>query len=145
MAVSLTMTETEREQFLAAPRVGVLSVAAGERGPITVPVWYDYQPGGTVSVITGRSTRKALAIQAAGRMSLCVQDEQPPYRYVSVEGPVVTGEPGPSDRLGMARRYLGTEGGDQFVAANPDPGGEMIVLRMSPERWTAQDFGKFSG
>jgi hypothetical protein len=100
---------------------------------------------GPSAVITGRRTRKALAIQAAGRMSLCVQDEQPPYRYVSVEGPVVSGEPGPSERLEMARRYLGAQGGDQFVAANPDPGGEMIVFRMSPEHWTAQDFGKAVG
>ena len=36
-------------------------------GPLTVPVWYTYRPGGTVNVSTGRDTRKARAIAAAGR------------------------------------------------------------------------------
>jgi nitroimidazol reductase NimA-like FMN-containing flavoprotein (pyridoxamine 5'-phosphate oxidase superfamily) len=144
--MSLEMSAAEREEFLAGLHVGVLSVAAGDlRGPLTVPVWYEYQPGGRVSVITGRHTRKALAIQAVGRMSLCAQDENPPYRFVSVEGPVVAEEVDAAERLAMARRYLGTEGGDQYIASNPDPDGEMMVFRMSPERWSALDFGKASG
>jgi Pyridoxamine 5'-phosphate oxidase len=77
------------EQYLAGLHVGILGVAEAGRGPITVPVWYDYQVGGQVSVITGRDSRKARALRAAGRMTLCAQDEAPPYRYVSVEGPVV--------------------------------------------------------
>jgi nitroimidazol reductase NimA-like FMN-containing flavoprotein (pyridoxamine 5'-phosphate oxidase superfamily) len=144
--MSLAMSTAEREEFLAGVHVGVLSVAAGERrGPLTVPVWYDYQPGGQVSVVTGRNTRKAQAIRAAGRMSLCAQDESPPYKFVSVEGPVVTEEIGQAERLAMARRYLGTQGGDQYVASNPDQDGEMVMFRMNPERWTALDFGQASG
>jgi nitroimidazol reductase NimA-like FMN-containing flavoprotein (pyridoxamine 5'-phosphate oxidase superfamily) len=51
MAVS--MTREEREQFLAGVHVGVLSVATADGGsPLAVPVWYTYQPGGPVSVIT---------------------------------------------------------------------------------------------
>jgi PPOX class probable F420-dependent enzyme len=143
VAMPFVMSISEREQFLAGLHVGVLSVAAGEgRGPLAVPVWYDYQPGGRVSVITGRSTRKGRAIRAAGRMSLCAQDESPPYRYVSVEGPVVAEELDPAGRLAMARRYLGAEGGDQYVASNPDPAGEMMMFRMSPERWLSVDYGK---
>ena len=122
--MSFTMSAAEREQFLAGLHVGILSVAARGRGrgrgPITVPVWYDYQPGGQVSVITGRSSRKARAIRAAGRMSLCAQDEAPPYRYVSVEGPVVLEEVEFDERLAMARRYLGREGGDRYMASEPD-------------------------
>jgi nitroimidazol reductase NimA-like FMN-containing flavoprotein (pyridoxamine 5'-phosphate oxidase superfamily) len=88
--MSVTMTRAEREQFLAGVHVGVLSVASVDGGgPLAVPVWYSYQPGGTVDVITGDSTRKAAAIRAAGRFSLCAQDEQPPYKYVTVEGPAV--------------------------------------------------------
>jgi len=45
--MSFAMSVEERERFLAGLHVGVLSVAVmGSRGPITVPVWYDYQPGG---------------------------------------------------------------------------------------------------
>jgi nitroimidazol reductase NimA-like FMN-containing flavoprotein (pyridoxamine 5'-phosphate oxidase superfamily) len=144
--MSLEMSTAERQEFLAGLHVAVLSVAAGDtRGPLSVPVWYEYRPGGRVSVITGRHTQKALAIQAAGRMSLCAQDENPPYRFVSVEGPVVAEDVEAAERLEMARRYLGAEGGDQYVASNPDPEREMMVFRMRPERWAALDFGKAPG
>src|ERR1700747_603096 len=91
--VSLVMSVEERQQFLAGLHVGVLSVAEGnERAPLAVPVWYDYEVGGKVSVITGRRSRKGRAILASGRMTLCAQDETVPYRYVSVEGPVESEE-----------------------------------------------------
>ena len=144
--MSFAMSAQEREQFLAGLHVGVLSVATdGSRGPIAVPVWYDYQPGGQVSVITGRSSRKGQAIAAVGRMSLCAQDENPPYRYVSVEGPVVIEELDLDDRLAMARRYLGPERGDHYVAGNPDPAGENVMIRMMPEHWLSVDYGKQPG
>ncbi len=61
--MSYTMSPAEREQFLTQPHVGVLSVV--ENGaPLTVPVWYGYQLGGRVRVITGPESRKARALQA---------------------------------------------------------------------------------
>ena len=51
---ALTMTKAEREAFLAGVHVGVLGVAQDGSSPLTVPVWYSYEPGGTVNVITGR-------------------------------------------------------------------------------------------
>ena len=140
----VTMTREEREQFLGGVHVGVLSVASADGGgPLAVPVWYSYRPGGTVNVITGESTRKAAAIRAAGRFSLCAQDERPPYRYVTVEGPVTIQEAGHDERLDLARRYLGPEGGDAFVSANPTGG--QVVFRMAPERWLSADYGKVGG
>jgi len=144
--VSFAMSVAEREQFLAGLHVGVLSVAAGEsRAPLAVPVWYDYEPGGRVSVITARGSRKGVAVAAAGRVSLCSQDENPPYRYVTVEGPVEIEELEAAERLAMARRYLGREGGEQYVASNPDPAGENVVIRIRPEHWLSADHGKRSG
>jgi nitroimidazol reductase NimA-like FMN-containing flavoprotein (pyridoxamine 5'-phosphate oxidase superfamily) len=50
----LSMSRAEREEFLAGLHVGVLGVASDDGGgPLTVPVWYTYQPGGTVNVSTG--------------------------------------------------------------------------------------------
>jgi PPOX class probable F420-dependent enzyme len=136
-----SMSREEREEFLAGVHVGVLAVASADgRGPLTVPVWYAYRPGGTVDVITGDETRKTAAIRAAGRFSLCAQDEQPPYKYVTVEGPVTIEQASHDERLGMARRYLGVAGGDWYVSANPT-GGE-IVFRMTPEHWLSVDYGK---
>jgi nitroimidazol reductase NimA-like FMN-containing flavoprotein (pyridoxamine 5'-phosphate oxidase superfamily) len=148
--MTFAMTAAEREQFLAQLHVGVLSVAVqgdaeARRAPLAVPVWYGYQPGGLVSVATGRSSRKGLAIRAAGRMTLCAQDENPPYRYVSVEGPVVIEDLDPAERLALARRYLGTPGGDNYVADNPDPDGEDMMVRMRPEHWLSVDYGKQPG
>jgi nitroimidazol reductase NimA-like FMN-containing flavoprotein (pyridoxamine 5'-phosphate oxidase superfamily) len=145
--MSEAMSSAGREQFLADVHVGILSVGVGVgagdgRGPLTVPVWYSYQPGGRLSVITGRNTRKARAASAAGRISLCAQVESPPYRYVSVVGPVTFEELDPAERLAMGRRYLGTEGGDQYVASVPDPDGENIVIRIRPERWLSADYGQ---
>lgn len=82
------MSAAGREEFLAGVRVGVLSTAVGKTGrTLAVPVWYSYQPGGLVTVLTSRRSRKAGAIRAAGRFGLCAQDGNPPYRYVTVEGP----------------------------------------------------------
>jgi hypothetical protein len=72
------------------------------------------------------------------------RDDSPPYRYVSAEGPVVAEEElYPAERLEMAHRYLGAEGGDRYVAENPDPGGENVAFRMRPEHWLSQDQGKW--
>ena len=130
------MSAAEREGFLAGVHVGVLSAAVGKTGrTLAVPVWYSYQPGGLLTVLTGRRSRKAGALRAAGRFGVCVQDDSPPYRYVSVEGPVVSEEElDPVERLAMARRYLGPAGGDRYVADNPDPQRENVAFRMRPVR-----------
>jgi nitroimidazol reductase NimA-like FMN-containing flavoprotein (pyridoxamine 5'-phosphate oxidase superfamily) len=141
--LSTTMSQAEREQFLAGVHVGVLSVAEGDgSGPLTIPVWYSYEPGGLVILTTGGSTRKAVAIGAAGRFSLCAQDEQPPYRYVTVEGPAVIEAATLAERLALARRYLGPENGDAFIAAEGGGGDSSVVIRMTPEHWLTADFSK---
>lgn len=46
----------------------------------------------------------------------------------------------PDERLAQARRYLGREGGDQYIAANRDV--DNLTIRISPERWRTVDYGK---
>ena len=142
--MSLSMSRAEREEFLAGLHVAVLGVAAPDGGgPLTVPVWYTYSPGGTVNVSTGRGTRKAAAIVAAGRFTLCAQDENPPYKYVSVEGPVAFDDATEDERRELARRYLGPEGGDAYIEAVP--GSDEVMLRLTPEHWLTADYGKAQG
>ena len=86
--MSTSMTRAEREAFLAAVHVGVISIADSGRGPLTAPIWYAYEPGGEVAVITGRDSRKGRLLASSPRISLCAQTEAAPYQYVSVEGPV---------------------------------------------------------
>jgi hypothetical protein len=139
------MTKEEREAFLAGPHIGVISIAEEERGPLTVPVWYLYEPGGDVRVWTGGKTRKAALLHIAGRASFCVQDPQPPYKYVSVEGPVII-EPVQYERdvKTMAYRYLGQEGGDAYLKVIGGEAGVAndILVRIRPERWLSVDYSK---
>ena len=145
--MSLTMTVTEREAFLAGVHVGVLSVEDPGRGPLTVPVWYAYEPGGTVGIITGAQSAKARCLRAAGRFSLCAQTEAPPYSYVSVEGPISAEEStvSPDERRAMAYRYLGPELGDLYLTATAEDAAQSVVFRMSPVRWLTTDFSKQFG
>jgi nitroimidazol reductase NimA-like FMN-containing flavoprotein (pyridoxamine 5'-phosphate oxidase superfamily) len=87
--MSLTMTKQEREAFLADVHVGISSIPEPGRGPLTVPVWYAYDRGGELRVVTARTSRKGQLLARADRFSLCAQTETPPYKYVSVEGPIV--------------------------------------------------------
>ena len=143
--MALTMTKEEREAFLADVHVAVISVADDGHGPLVVPIWYSYEPGGEVRIITGRTQRKGKLLERAGRFSLCVQREAPPYRYVSVEGPIVAVEASDLERdlRPLAHRYLGTEVGDLYVEDQRDVVGSVLV-RMRPERWLTVDYAKQS-
>jgi uncharacterized protein len=134
-------SETERERFLQAKHVAVLSVATTDgRPPASVPIWYDYTPGGNLRINTGAGSRKAKLIEQAGAVTLVVQREEPPYQYVIVEGTVVdTTEPAPLDvREEIAIRYLGEEGGRAFVEGMKDS--DSVLYTVRPDRWLTADF-----
>jgi PPOX class probable F420-dependent enzyme len=134
-------TEAEREQFLAAKHVGVLSVAATDgRPPASVPIWYGYTPGGNIRINTGASRRKAKLIERAAAVTLVVQHEEPPYQYVIVEGSVVDiTSPAPVDvREAIAIRYLGDEGGREFVRSMGNY--DSVLFTIRPDRWFTADF-----
>jgi nitroimidazol reductase NimA-like FMN-containing flavoprotein (pyridoxamine 5'-phosphate oxidase superfamily) len=133
-------TETERQEFLGGLHVGVLSVAADGRPPASIPIWYDYTPGGNIRINTGASSRKAKLIEQAGAVTLVAQREEPPYQYVVVEGTVVeTTKPTPEDvREAIAIRYLGEEGGRAFVRGLE--GRDSVLFTVRPDRWLTADF-----
>ena len=137
------LTESERQEFLAAKHVAVLSVATTDgRPPASVPIWYQYAPGGNILISTGPSTRKARLITQAGVATLVVQDEEPPYRYVVVEGTLVdTTDPTPPEVLEKtAVRYLGDEGGRQFIQSME--GHANVLFTIRPDRWLSADYSE---
>jgi uncharacterized protein len=143
------MNEQEREAFLAEIHVAVLSVASGgDRPPLTVPVWYGYEPGGNVTFFTGtqgRKARKTALIDRAGVVSLCVQREEFPYKYVTVEGTVVEADCPPSEEqmLAIVRRYLPEAQACGFVRGElARASGELVLFTVRPDRWLTADFGK---
>ncbi len=144
--MSLAMSKAQREAFLAETHVAVISVMEDGRGPLTLPVWYRYEPGGPVRFVTGRNSKKAALIREAGRLSLCVQTETPPYQYVSVEGPAaVSDEPDfERDIHQVALRYLGDQLGELYLASTAeerDRNGSVLVV-LTPEHWLTVDYNK---
>jgi PPOX class probable F420-dependent enzyme len=138
------MTEAARQEFLADLHVGVLAVERADGPPLNVPVWYAYAPGGDVEVMTGASSVKGRLLAAAGRASLCAQQEELPYKYVSVEGPVAIEPITDIDEARaaiepMAIRYLGEQLGRAYAA--DAAGTDSIRVRITIERWFTVDYG----
>lgn len=138
----MALSKQEREQFLAGPHIAALSVNAGAgRGPLTVPMWYQYIPGGEPWVLTGAGSRKAQLIEAAGCFSLMVEQVSPTLRYVSVDGDVSRIEPGTDDHhIELAQRYLPPERADRYLQFALGLG-EQVVIHLRPGHWVSADMG----
>lgn len=133
------MSVDEREAFLAALHVGILSIQRDGKGPLALPIWYAYEDGQVIVHMSGESV-KATLLRRHGRATMTVQNEEPPYQYVMVEGPVtVTAER--ADVRPLAVRYLGAEIGGRYADENP-PDEHSVVVRLAPERWLTTDYGK---
>ncbi|MFD4637091.1 pyridoxamine 5'-phosphate oxidase family protein [Lentzea sp. NPDC058436] len=138
----MSLTVAEREEFLAQPHIAAISVVAGSgRGPLTVPIWYSYRPGGDVLVITGAQSRKAGLIAEAGRFSLMVETMTPQQVcYVSVEGPVVRTEAGTDAMVRtMATRYMPPDRLEAYLAMAKALHGEQVAISMRPEHWLSRN------
>jgi PPOX class probable F420-dependent enzyme len=144
--MSHAMTQAEREAFLAEPRVAILALSDKRRGPLAVPIWYLYEPGGEIRFLTPKASRKAALLKPEKRISLCVQSEDRPYKYVSVEGPIsAIGTATTDDHLlPLAQRYLGEEDGRAYAEGYREAvaTGSRMLIDMTPERWLTVDYGK---
>ena len=138
----MSMSVEEREAFLADVHVGIIGIERADGPPLTVPIWYSYEPGGEVVVLVDGESLKARLLERAGRFSLCAQTEVPPYKYVSVEGPAtITPSDVERDTRPMARRYLGDVLGDRYVEEVPRSERPLRVA-MRPNRWFTVDYSK---
>ena len=138
-----SLSVRDRESFLAEPHVAALSVSAGQdRGPLTVPIWYQYLPGGEAWVLTSAGSQKARLIEAAGRFTLMVDRVLPTVRYVSVEGAVTRMIPGTDVLLReIAARYLPPDKAAAYVEWVKAELGEQVAIYLRPERWQTADLG----
>lgn len=138
------MTREEREQFLAGVHVGIVGVDEPAHGPLSVPVWYLYEPGGEIVIVTRPQARKAALLRVGARVSFCVQSEELPPKYVSLQGIVVTAEPADlaRDVKPVVRKYLPADVGDAYVDNTRPDGTDEIVVRIKPRRWFSRDFSR---
>ena len=80
-------------------------------------------------------------IEVGTRVSLCAQKEEPPYAYVTAEGPVVgIAEGTHADILELATRYVGEEGGKAY--AENMRTAESFTVTIRPETWLAVDYAR---
>jgi hypothetical protein len=141
----MALSKDEREQLLAEPLIAALSVDAGAgRGPLTLPIWYSYAPGGRPWVLTGAGSRKHRLIEAAGHFSLMVQREQPSVRYVAVDGPVSRIEPGTDEQLvEVTERYLPPDAAQRYLEFARSSLGDNVFIELDPQHWYSADMGSF--
>ncbi|MGW0802864.1 pyridoxamine 5'-phosphate oxidase family protein [Nonomuraea sp. NPDC002799] len=137
----MPLSVAAREAFLAETHIASLAVEAGDgRAPLSVPVWYDYDPGGEIRFLTDGDSLKAKLIAKAGRFSMLVQRISPTYRYVSVEGPVVRSYPTTLDDLTrISARYLPPDAVSGYVHGSDLR--VLVTFRMRPEHWLSADLG----
>lgn len=131
-----TMSREDAEAFLADVHVGVFAIEHRGHGPLAVPVWYLFEDG-EVRIHTDSTTLKAKLIGPDSRATLVAQTEAPPYKYVSVEGPVRVEQRRDADPQ-MAIRYLGEQGGRAYAAQSASENG--VVITITPQRWRSADY-----
>lgn len=134
-----TMTEQEVRDFLTAgTRTGKLAVVRRDGAPIVLPVWFVVDDDGSLVFNTGADTVKGKALRRDPRVSICVDDERPPYGFVRVDGVAELSEDlGPMLRwsTAIARRYMGDDLADAYGARNAVDG--ELLVRVTPTRVVA--------
>ena len=134
------MTPDElREFLLSTPRTAKLATVRRDGRPHVAPVWFDLDTDGTWVFMTGRKTAKGQALLRDPRACLCVDDDQPPYSFVIVDGTATLSED-LEEMLGwsirIAGRYLGADKAESFGRRNAVPG--ELLVRVTPTKVVAQ-------
>jgi PPOX class probable F420-dependent enzyme len=128
-----TMTSVEWRDFLSSgTRTGKLCTVRSDGSPHVAPIWFVLD-GDDLLFNTGRETVKGRNLLRDGRAALCVDDERPPFSYVTVSGPVSVSEDLEQVRHWAGRigaRYMGEERGREFAERNGVPGELLVRLRM---------------
>lgn len=129
----MQMTEAQWRSFLmAGTRTGKLAVTRADGRPHVTPVWFVLD-GPDVVLTTAETTLKARALRRDPRAALCVDDQQPPYGFVLVEGTVTISGDLAEVRHWAAElggRYMGAGRAEEFGARNGVPGELLVRLRI---------------
>jgi nitroimidazol reductase NimA-like FMN-containing flavoprotein (pyridoxamine 5'-phosphate oxidase superfamily) len=137
------MTASERDSFLNEVRVGVLAIERSDKGPLCAPVWYRYSNSTGFEIAMAYASAKSILLRRHGAATICVQDEQIPYRYVTAEGEVTVELMTPEERDDLLRdiaiKYLGDELGNQY--ADAFPGHDEAKVTITPRRWRSDILG----
>ncbi|MFZ0252079.1 MAG: PPOX class F420-dependent oxidoreductase [Acidimicrobiales bacterium] len=130
------MSDAQVHAFLTAlpARTAKLATVRPDGRPHLAPVWYDLDEDGSLVFSTGESTVKGRNIRHEPRVSLCVDDDRPPFSFVVVEGTAEISDDLDEVRSWASRlggRYMGAERAEEYGSRN-GVAGELLV-RVRPE------------
>lgn len=119
-------------------RTAKLAVVRADGSPQVVPVWVALD-GDEIVFTTGADTVKGKAIVRDPRVSLCWDDENPPFNFVMIRGTArISDDPDEvyrwAGRLGA--RYMGADREKEYAERNGVPG--ELVVRVTPEHVVAK-------
>lgn len=133
------LTPTGLHAFLTETKIFVKIGTTGPDGwPSVNPAWYEYD-GECFWLVTKELAGFCQNMRRDPRVSLLIDNPEPPYRRVMVRG---RAEFVDADWVELARRmvlrYLGPEGMDYFEATLHLP---RVLVRIRPERVSTWDGG----
>ncbi|MFC9593556.1 PPOX class F420-dependent oxidoreductase [Streptomyces sp. NPDC056944] len=127
------MTEDQWRAFVSeGTRTGKLATVRDDGSPHVVPVWF-LLDGDDLVFNTGKGTVKGRNLARDGRVSLCVDDDTPPFAYVSLRGRAEISEDPVELRHWAARiggRYMGADRAEEFGERNAVPGELLVRVRI---------------
>lgn len=127
------MSKDQWQKFLSeGTRTGKLATVRADGSPHLAPIWF-LLDGDDLVFNTGQDTVKGRNLARDPRVSLCVDDDRPPFSFVTVRGRAEL-----SDDLGevrewatrIAARYMGDDRAEQFGARNGVPGELLVRVRI---------------
>lgn len=118
-------------------RTGKVAVTRADGGPHVTPVWFVLAAEDGIDELiftTGAGTVKGRALRRDPRLSMCVDDQQPPFSFVQFSAEATL-----HDDLGAMRhwstrlgaRYMGEDRGAEFGARNAVPGELLVRARIT--------------
>ncbi|MFF4651438.1 PPOX class F420-dependent oxidoreductase [Streptomyces sp. NPDC001380] len=127
------MTDSEWRAFVSeGTRTGKLATTRADGRPHLAPVWF-LLDGDDVVLNTGKETVKGRNLARDGRVSLCVDDERPPYSFAVLEGRAELSEDLAEVRrwaTRIAARYMGEDRAEEYGARNGVPGELLVRIRV---------------
>ncbi|MCK9896740.1 PPOX class F420-dependent oxidoreductase [Frankia sp. AgB32] len=127
------MTREQWREFVSVgTRTGKLATVRADGRAHVAPVWFVLD-GEDVVFNTGAQTVKGRALRRTGTASMCVDDERPPFSFVTLGGPVRVSEDLAQVRLWATRiaaRYMGAEQAQRYGLRNGVPG--ELLVRLTP-------------
>ncbi|WP_353941047.1 PPOX class F420-dependent oxidoreductase [Streptomyces sp. HUAS MG91] len=127
------MTDEEWHAFVSeGTRTAKLSTVRADGSPHIAPVWFVLD-GDDIVFNTGKDTVKGRNLARDGRVALCVDDERPPFSFVTIQGHAELSEE-PAELVESATRiggrYMGADRAEEFGRRNGVPGELVVRVRV---------------